>query len=98
VASSNIEKAATPGPRLAVVIGNSSYEEMAALVNPENDAQDMTRALRGMGFSVTLLTNSELMAMEDAVVDLGKRLSAHPASIGLFFSRGMVYSPKEKII
>lgn len=44
--------------KTALVIGNSNYEEISKLKNPENDAQDMAKVLRELGFKVTLLTNT----------------------------------------
>lgn len=44
--------------RVALVIGNGAYRD-APLRNPVNDASDMAKALKKLGFSVTLLTNSD---------------------------------------
>ena len=41
-------------PRPALVIGNADYL-VAPLRNPVNDAEDMARALRGLGFRVQML-------------------------------------------
>ena len=46
---------AAPAPaaqRVALVIGNAAYVHSAPLRNPGNDAADMARALRGLGFRV----------------------------------------------
>ncbi len=40
--------AATPEPRVALVIGNSAYRE-TPLANPVNDARLMAETLRGLG-------------------------------------------------
>lgn len=37
-------------PRVALVIGNTAYENAPVLVNPANDATDMCAALRRLGF------------------------------------------------
>ena len=39
------------------MVGNADYE-VAPLRNPTNDAQDMAKALRELGFSVKLLENA----------------------------------------
>lgn len=41
------------GGRVALVIGNGAYPTFGTLANPANDADDMTRTLRGVGFTVT---------------------------------------------
>ena len=38
--------------RVALVIGNSAYQQVPALPNPTNDASDMAAALKALGFDV----------------------------------------------
>lgn len=44
--------------RVALVIGNEAYENAPPLATPVRDAQDMARALRDLGFDVTVLTDA----------------------------------------
>jgi len=76
------------GPRFALVIGNGSYVELGKLRNPANDAADMAQALGEMGFQVKLLTDADLSAMEDAVIQLGTQLAQSADSTGFFFYAG----------
>ena len=39
--------------RVALVVGNSAYTHIGRLPNPDNDARDMSAALRRLGFEVT---------------------------------------------
>ena len=39
--------------RIALVIGNSKYQNGNALTNPENDANDIERVLSKLSFDVT---------------------------------------------
>ena len=39
--------------RVALVVGNSTYAHIGRLPNPENDATDISSALRRLGFEVT---------------------------------------------
>lgn len=71
--------------RVALVIGNAAYQN-APLKNPVNDARDMARTLRSLGFEVILRENASLRQMEDAVDELWLRLKAGGA--GLFFFAG----------
>ena len=38
--------------RVALVIGNSAYENVSPLINPKNDAEAMSAALERLGFEV----------------------------------------------
>src|SRR5262249_13114037 len=40
--------------RVALVIGNSAYSHFPAIPNPRNDAEDIGRMLKGLGFEVLL--------------------------------------------
>ncbi|MDZ4164049.1 MAG: caspase domain-containing protein [Smithellaceae bacterium] len=76
---------AEAGERLALVIGNSSYEA-APLANPVNDASDMAAVLRNLGFTVILKKNASLEMMEEAIEDFGSRLKR--GDVGLFYYAG----------
>jgi formylglycine-generating enzyme required for sulfatase activity len=71
--------------RIALVIGNSSYKT-ASLKNPVNDAMDMTKILKELGFGVTTLYNASYGEMFQAVRAFGSELSQ--ARVGLFYFAG----------
>ena len=53
--------------RVALVIGNANYgRSMGRLVNPANDAEDMARTLKGLGFQVTHKRDLTQRGMEEA--------------------------------
>jgi uncharacterized caspase-like protein len=79
------ENGAKP-PRLALVIGNSSYPT-APLRNPVNDADAVARKLQELGFTVTLFTDVGLRPMERAIVQFGKQLK-EAGGVGLFYYAG----------
>jgi uncharacterized caspase-like protein len=74
--------------RFALVIGNGAYEHITKLMNPTNDARDMADELKDLGFTVDLLVDRDLSAMEDAVVRLGNRLSTSVDAVGFFYYAG----------
>jgi hypothetical protein len=41
--------------RVALVIGNSAYQNVSALPNPVNDASDVSKSLKRLGFEVKTL-------------------------------------------
>lgn len=72
-------------PRIALVIGNGTYAE-APLNNPVNDARDMTRVLKDVGFEVISGENMDKKAMLNAIEDFGNRLKR--GGVGLFYFAG----------
>jgi hypothetical protein len=72
-------------PRVALVIGNAAYQE-EPLANPANDAADVAKALQELGFEVTLLTDKDLRAMEDAIENFSQQL--HQGGVGVFYYAG----------
>ena len=73
--------------RVALVIGNAKYKEVAELANPVNDATDMAKALEKLGFEVTLLTNlKNKEAMQNAINNFRSQL--RQGGVGLFYYAG----------
>ena len=42
---------------MALVIGNSAYKNAPVLMNPKNDAQDIGKSLRDLGFFTIVATD-----------------------------------------
>lgn len=77
------------GPRIALVIGVSTYGTLGNLTNPTNDARAMAAALRGLGFEVDMVLDPNQRAMKDAISRLGGRMGgARSGATGLFFFAG----------
>jgi len=55
------------------VIGNGKYIS-SPLRNPVNDAKDMAKALKALGFDVTLKTNCSLTKMKNVIRNFGDKL------------------------
>ncbi len=72
--------------RVALVIGNSTYDAVGALPNPERDAALMAATLESAGFSVTLVRNASRSAMLDALNSFNER--ADEADWALVFYAG----------
>lgn len=71
--------------RLALVVGNSDYES-SPLKNPVNDASDMGKMLKGLGFEVISRLNANQKQMEDAIRQFQGKLTKE--TMGLFFFAG----------
>jgi uncharacterized caspase-like protein len=76
---------AVPQRRIALVIGNATYEG-APLRTPISDATDMATTLEQLGFVVSLLHNAPQQALEEAVEVFGQQLRT--SDIGLFYFAG----------
>lgn len=75
--------------RVALVIGNAAYRHVEALDNPDNDAQDMARALTSEGFEVFTgldLSRAGMMELIDRFA-----AAAEDAEVALFFFAGHAF-------
>ena len=62
--------------RVALVIGNASYQHAGELANPKNDATDMAAALRSAGFQVIEGYDLNKAALDRKVRDFATALQA----------------------
>lgn len=75
--------------RVALIIGNSSYQTVAPLDNPRADANLVAERLEDLGFTVTLLIDASLADMKKGVATFGRRLRAGgKETTGLFYYAG----------
>ncbi|MDM8558256.1 SUMF1/EgtB/PvdO family nonheme iron enzyme [Candidatus Parabeggiatoa sp. HSG14] len=73
--------------RLALIIGNSAYSGNASLTNPVNDAKDLAKVLRRLGFKVMLRQNLNQQKMEAVINQFGEKLRKN-RGVGLFYFSG----------
>jgi hypothetical protein len=72
--------------RVALVVGNSAYQNAAMLPNPSNDAAAVAAALRKIGFDVIEGRDLPKRAMEEKIIEFSRKLDH--ASLALFFYAG----------
>lgn len=72
--------------RVALVIGNSAYENAPPLENPVNDATDMAAIFKQLGFEVILRTDLKKPEMERSVLAFADALEG--ADMGVFYYAG----------
>src|SRR5215470_12963926 len=72
--------------RVALVIGNGAYQNANKLANPANDAADVAKLLRQVGFDVIDGRDLDQRAMVEKVRDFGRKLER--AEVALFFYAG----------
>ncbi|GAX41227.1 peptidase C14 caspase catalytic subunit p20 [Tolypothrix sp. NIES-4075] len=72
--------------RVALVIGNSRYLPGMELNNPINDAEDMSKVLRELGFDVIKVVDADKKQMEIALEKFHYKLAQ--GSVGMFYYAG----------
>ena len=78
--------AALADKRVAFVVGNGAYRNVAALPNPAVDARSIARVLRNVGFEVVEGANLSRDRMTEKLLEFGKK--AEGADVALFFYAG----------
>ena len=87
----NSTQSAPEGPeqRVALVIGNSNYQNAAQLANPGNDAQSMAEFLSSAGFEVISATNLTENDMIRVVQDFSAKVAARgPNTVAMVYYAG----------
>src|SRR6202045_4591750 len=72
--------------RVAFVVGNGAYKNVAQLPNPPIDARAMAAVLRNVGFDVVEGTNLARDTMTERLLEFGKK--AQGADVAVFFYAG----------
>lgn len=72
--------------RLALVIGNSDYQNGGSLPNPVNDANAIAASLQSVGFEVMKYQNVTQKEMKMAINAFGKKLNGY--EVGVFYYAG----------
>ena len=78
--------AAPTQKRVALVVGNSSYQHTPKLPNPVNDATDMAASLAKLGFQVIKGTDLDLRSMQARLEDFAR--AARDSDVALIFYAG----------
>jgi uncharacterized caspase-like protein len=72
--------------RIALVIGNANYSSIQMLQGPANDAVEVERKLKTLGFRVLLLINARKSDIDGAIRQFQRQLAG--ADVGLFYYSG----------
>ncbi len=84
--------------RLALVIGNSVYRNVASLPNTENDATDIAASFQRLGFSVKTLRNATFDDMRRALLQFGRDARGSDMAVIYFAGHGMEISGENWLI
>jgi hypothetical protein len=77
------------GKRVALVIGNSSYEHVGHLPNATRDAADVAAALRSIGFSVQEFKNVSKNSFEEALSNFSNVADGADFAVIYYAGHGM---------
>jgi uncharacterized caspase-like protein len=81
-----IPQCADAQSRVALVVGNGTYQKVPALPNPLHDAQDVSDALKRLGFTVNTVTDADFDTFRRSLLEFGRR--AQKADMAVFYYAG----------
>jgi uncharacterized caspase-like protein len=84
--------------RVALVIGNGAYEHAPVLRNPVQDARDIAAALKGLGYSVTLVTDTHKPAMEAALTAFAPAAAGAEQAVIFYSGHGLEVSGENYLL
>src|SRR5262249_42179077 len=89
---------ATTHKRVALVIGNSTYQYTPKLENPKNDAADMSSALRKLGFQVIEGFDLDKAAFDGKIRDFATSLASAEAGVFFYAGHGLQVSGRNYLV
>ena len=84
--------------KVALVIGNSTYETLGTLANPKNDADAISSTLRGMGFQVTEATDLKVNDFAKAVAVFQRLAKGADVALIYYSGHGLQYNGENYLI
>ena len=78
--------------RVALVVGNSTYAHIGRLPNTQNDAADISAALRRLGFEVTTELDADRVEMTGALRTFTRRSAGADVSLVFYAGHGRTAS------
>ena len=75
--------------RVALVVGNSTYAHIGRLPNPDNDARDISSALRRLGFEVTTEFDADRVELTQALRAFARRSAGADVSLVFYAGHGI---------
>ena len=75
--------------QVALIVGNSSYAHIGRLPNPENDAVDMSAALRRLGFEVTTELDTDRGELTEALRAFTRQSAGADVSLVFYAGHGL---------
>jgi tetratricopeptide (TPR) repeat protein len=89
VTASPSKPAPSQGRRVALVIGNSAYQNVPALANPQKDANAIAASLQNIGFEVVKSTDATREKMVDALRNFANEAEKSDWAVVYYAGHGM---------
>jgi uncharacterized caspase-like protein len=84
--------------RVALVIGNSAYQNAPTLMNPKNDAEDIGKSLRDLGFSTIVATDLDRAGMNDVLDRFSRTVGDAEIALVYYAGHGMQFVGKNFLL
>ena len=84
--------------RVALVIGNGAYQHTPALINPKNDAEDIAKTLRKLGFTTIVATDLDRAGMNDALDRFSRTVGGAEIALVYYSGHGMQFAGKNFLL
>lgn len=84
--------------RYALVIGNSNYQAVSKLKNPQNDAADVSAAFKRLGFEVTTANNLDFGAMRRELGKFNQRTIGAEMAVIFYAGHGIEVNKQNYLI
>jgi uncharacterized caspase-like protein len=84
--------------RLALIVGNSAYENVSPLANPANDATDMAQKVKTLGFDVLLATDASHTKLSTLLREFRERVTKDHVALVFFAGHGVTVNRESFII
>jgi hypothetical protein len=84
--------------RVALVIGNSAYRKFPQLPNPRNDAEDVTAALKRIGFTVLGGVDMSREQMRDSLRQFARTAQDAEAAMVFYAGHGLQYRGRNYLV
>lgn len=84
--------------KYAMIVGNSNYEYLEVLKNPSNDANDMSRLLWNIGFTVDTYRDVKKEDFQQAIRSFGREAKNHDIVLFYYAGHGIEISGKNYFV
>src|SRR5215510_10203315 len=84
--------------RVALVIGNSAYQHTSKLVNPSNDASDLAKILKVLGYQVFEGIDLDKAGMDRSIRQFARALNNADAGVFFYAGHGLQVSGQNYLV
>jgi len=94
----HLVEAAEAPKRIALVIGNSAYQNVSPLSNPGNDATDMAAKLRSLQFEVLLAVDADHAKMTTLLQEFKNRVTRDHVALVFYAGHGVTLNTESFLL